>query len=141
MRYSLRSFIGVIASAALAVAAIAAYYRNFPSNGANVPASMANRAMWSQFRLPDEATDVTYHADSYGCEAEFAIPETEFLAWCKKNNWPVEPLAAPEPYFQPVALADIPRSVDDGYRFELEDGRGIFDRKAGRAAFVVSQFP
>ena len=38
-------------------------------------------------------TDVTYYADFRGCEAEFAISESEFLNWCSVRGWSPKKIA------------------------------------------------
>lgn len=104
-------------------------------------ASIANRKIWEGYRLPDSASDVTYHVDFGGCEAEFAIAETDFLEWCELRGWQPVRVDRATPYFQPVLLPDDERLVEEGYTFSIPDGQGAFDSKRSRAAFWVSSFP
>ena len=97
--------------------------------------------IWDGYELPDSASDVTYYADFGGCEAEFAISESEFLAWCHVRGWSPKKIHGSIPYFQPVLLADDDTIVTNGFTFDIPDGEGVFDADRSRAAFRASTFP
>ena len=97
--------------------------------------------IWSGFKLPHNASDVTYHVDLGGCEAEFAISESDFLEWCNDRGWVPERIARPIAYFQPVLLSDNDTIVTDGYTFDVPDGKGVSDAGRPRTAFWASTFP
>lgn len=106
-----------------------------------VAADVANDILWPRLRLPEDASDVTCYVDFGAAEAEFAISEESFLAWCKVNGWAVEALVTPVPYFEPMVLPEDPRVVTRGYGFTPPDGRGCFDSDRRRAGFWASTFP
>ena len=86
------------------VAAVWLLSTYFGASASGVTAEAANRKLWSSLKLPDSASDVTYAVDSGGCEAEFAISESDFVNWCASNNWEIEKIAAPTIYFEPIIL-------------------------------------
>ena len=116
----------------------------FGSSGSGVSAASANRHIWASLTLPDMASDVNYHADSYGCEAEFAISEPVFSDWCANRGWRVTPIETPNVYYrlnQNRPIAGKGRIVAGGYHFYPPDGEGTFDVGQSRAEFCVSTFP
>lgn len=131
----------LLALAAIALGLIATHQRYYSTTRSGVTAAVANRKVWADYSLPATATDVTYYADFGGCEAEFAITETNFVAWCEDRGWSFSPITEPTPYFRPILLPDDNTPVSQGYTFELPDGRGVFDRTRSRAAFWASTFP
>ena len=145
MKFRLRSLFSVVAIAAFViVAALWLKHVFVGSSGANVSAKSANRYIWASLRLPASATDVTYTTDSYGCEAGFAISETEFTQWCKTNGWRMAPITSPNVYFganRSRSIAGKGRVVGSGFHFYPPDGEGTFDADQSRAEFWVSTFP
>ena len=141
MRFSLAKLLAVVSVLAALIAVIVAYRSYFQSHRVGVSASVANRMMWPEYELPHTATDVTYYADFRGCEAEFAISESEFLNWCSVRGWSPKKIAGAIPYFQPVLLADNDTIVTNGFTFDMPNGEGIFDADRLRTAFWVSTFP
>lgn len=142
MRYPVRDLLLFTTLVALVVGAIAAHRNYYRRSASGVSAAVANRMLWDYLSLPLAASDVTYYSDWGGCEAEFAIGEAEFLGWCDSRSFKVTEIGAPIAYFEPILLRQgDDRLVADGYTFEAPDGQGVFDRDAGRAAFVVSTFP
>ncbi|WP_425397318.1 hypothetical protein [Aeoliella sp.] len=140
MRFGLKTLLWITTGVALVIGSIAAY-RVYPYQAVGANVHVANRVLWDDLRLPPSASDVTFYVDRYGCEAEFAISESEFLKWCRHRGWHTSEIAAPVPYFQPVCLPDDNRPVEDGYLFEIPDGRGVYDRSRSRAAYWASIFP
>jgi hypothetical protein len=141
MRFGLKSLLIVISVIAFALATYCGYRNYYKTTASGTTATVANRVMWSAFKLPISATDVTFFVDFGGCEAEFAIPEDDFLLWCSKRGWKVTEIKSPVPYFQPVCLASDDRLVSEGYTFALPDGEGVYDASRSRAAFYISTFP
>lgn len=125
----------------LMIAAVVGFRSYFKTTMSGTTASVANRMMWQGLGLPASASDVTYYADSGGCEAEFAIPVAEFLELCEQRGWEVSEIETPVAYFEPVLLPDDERLVREGYTFWLPDGRGVYDSQRSRAAFYASTFP
>lgn len=130
-----------LALPAIALGLVATHQRYYATTRSGVTAAVANRKLWAGYTLPATATDVTYYADSYGCEADFAIAETDFVAWCAARGWAVTPISSPTPFFQPVLLPDDETPVADGFTFQMPNGEGTFDRTRSRAAFRVSTLP
>lgn len=141
MRFHLATFLKVVSIIAIILAVIASYRNYYQPHRTGVTAAIANRMMWPGYELPEGASDVTYYVDFGGCEAEFQIDETAFLAWCEHRGWMPVRIGKPLPYFQPVLLADDERPVRKGYTFNIPYGRGVFDAERSRAAFCASTFP
>ena len=131
----------VVAIAAILIVATVTYRSNYQSHRVGVSASIANRMMWPGYELPADASDVTYHVDPGGCEAEFAISESEFLAWCRARGWSPKKISGSIKYFQPVLLPNDDTIVTNGYAFDIPDGKGVFDADRSRTAFWASTFP
>ena len=144
-RFSIRSLLVVITLISCAtVAAVWLLSTYFGASASGVTAEAANRKLWSSLKLPDSASDVTYAVDSGGCEAEFAISESDFVNWCASNNWEIEKIAAPTIYFEPIILGldeKTARIIETGYSYHPPDGEGKFDASSLRANFWVSTFP
>ena len=146
-RFSIRSLLVVtmlISCATVAAVWLISSYFGSSASASGVSVESANRKLWPSLRLPDSASDVTYAVDSYGCEAEFAITESEFVKWCASNDWEIEEIAAPTNYFQPIILRldqKTARVIDKGYNYYPPDGEGKFDASSLRANFWVSTFP
>ena len=141
MRFSLAKLLTGVSIVAILIAAFVAYRSYFQPRRFGTSSSIANRMIWSGFKLPHNASDVTYHVDFGGCEAEFAISESDFLEWCNDRGWVPERIARPIAYFQPVLLSDNDTIVTDGYTFDVPDGKGVFDAGRSRTAFWASTFP
>jgi hypothetical protein len=150
MKYSVRTLLLFVTICAVVTAAGVSVYRFayrpfyvawWGAEATGVSSQEANLWIWSHLQIPASASDVTYISDAYGCEAKSALSEGDFLTWCRGNEWPVEEITTPTPFFQPVLLPDDNREVAHGYRFSLSDGRGVFERDRSRVAFVVSEFP
>ena len=141
MRYSLKSLTVCVLVSGFAIGSAVSYRSYFRPTGSGATASVANRVMWQELKLPTSASDVTYYVDSGGCEAEFAIAEPDFLELCRQKGWDVRGIESPAPYFEPVLLPRDSRLVNEGYTFSLPDGEGVYDSKRSRAAFYVSTFP
>ena len=145
MKFSIRSLL-VLTTLAFVVLIATVWFKHtfIGSSGSGVSARSANRALWRSLRTPTSATDVTYTVDPYGCEAEFAISERDFLEWCERNNWRTEAIVEPTVYFNPVHrhhVGDNGRVIGQGYHFYPPDGEGTFDANGLRANFWVSTFP
>jgi hypothetical protein len=140
-QFSLATLLKSLFVAALLLAGSVAYRSFFGSQGVGVSASTANRMLWPDYRLPPSVSDVTYIVDFGGCEANFAISELHFLAWCKEKGWTAVKINEPVPFFEPILLAGDSTLVTTGYTFEIPNGRGVFDDGRGRAAFWASTFP
>ncbi len=141
MRFSLEQLFKFVCVVTLMVAAVATYARLFAPHRVGTTSAVANRMMWPGCQLPREASDVTYCVDFGGCEAEFAVSESDFLAWCASHQRKPVPIESPLPYFQTILLPDDPTLVVEGYTFDVPPGRGVFDAKRSRAAFCASTFP
>ena len=119
-------------------------YTYFGTSASGVSVTSANQKLWPSLRLPESASDVTYAVDSYGCEAEFAISESEFVKWCAGNSWEIEEISTATVYFNPTILRldeDTARVIEKGYNYFPPDGEGKFDATGLRANFWVSTFP
>lgn len=141
MRFKLVTLFKLTTAAALIIGSLVAYRLHFPIEAEGATAVLANRALWKDLKLPASATDVTFYVDQYGCEAEFAISEHEFLAWWESRDWTLIAITNPVPYFEPVRLPEDERLVADGYEATIPDGIVVFDRSRSRAAFWASTFP
>jgi hypothetical protein len=141
LKYRFATLLKVFAVLAAVVAAIAFYRNSFQKHRTGVSPSVANRMIWEGYRLPKDATDVTYYSDFGGCEAEFAIPEADFLKWCEQKGWTAKRITKPIPYFQSVLLSDDASLVVNGYHLSIPDGECVYDSDCSRAAFWVSTFP
>ena len=126
---------------AILIAAIVAYRSYFQAHRVGVGPNIANRMVWPEFELPNSAADVTYHVDFGGCEAEFAISESDFLNWCRTRGWCPSKISGPKTYFQPVLLPVNDTIVTNGYSIDFPDGEMVFDAARSRAAFWASTFP
>ena len=140
-QFSLSTLLKGFFVAAVLLAGLVAYRSFFGSHRIGVSAATANRMLWSGYRLPDSATDVTYIVDFGGCEADFAISESQFLAWCKHSGWTASKIKTPVPFFEPILLVGDSTLVTDGYTFQIPNGQGVFDAKRRRTAFWASTFP
>jgi len=141
LRFSLAKLLILVAFAAIVLAAIVGYRNYYQSHRTGVTATIANRMMWPGYKLPESATNITYHADFGGCEAEFAISESEFLEWCNSRGWAPNKITGTIQYFKPVLLPDNDKVVTNGYTFDIPDGEGVFDADRSRTAFWASTFP
>ena len=102
MRFRIATLVVLFAVIATILTAIVWHRNYFQPHRMGVSSSIANRMIWKGYKLPEAATDVTYYADFGGCEAEFAISESEFLKWCKQGGWTPQEILKPIPYFEPV---------------------------------------
>jgi hypothetical protein len=127
------------------IVAVTAAYRVYLSyvgtSSQGVSVARANRMLWPHLRLPDAASDVSYYVDFGAAEAEFTVPQQEFLNWCQAKGWDCRPITSTTPYFEPMAMTGDPRPVTKGYCFFPPDGQGVFDANQSRACFWVSTFP
>ncbi|HBO43034.1 MAG TPA: hypothetical protein DD670_03690 [Planctomycetaceae bacterium] len=138
---SILLLLGLCAISVVAMSVRRVYLRHAGVSGYNVTASMANRMIWPELRLPAGASDVSYYVDFGRVEAEFAISGESLVEWCRSNGWTCEPIDSQRPYFEPWVLPGDSRSVANGYRFFPPDGDGIYDADRSRACFWVSNFP
>ena len=126
---------------AISIATVVAYRLYFQAHRVGVGPDIANRMIWPEYELPNDASDVTYHVDFGGCEAEFAVSESHFLNWCRARGWSPTRIFGSKTYFQPVLLPVDDTIVTDGYSIDIPDGEVVFDATRSRAAFWVSTFP
>lgn len=141
MRYNLKILFALTTTIAIAVGSIAAWSFYYPYQATGTSVAVANRVLWDDLKLPSGASDITFYVDRYGCEAEFAISQPEFLEWCKVQGWSVSGITTPVPYFEPVCLPEDDRLVETGYEFSIPYGRVVYDSSRSRAAFWASTFP
>ena len=126
---------------ALILAVVICYKTYYQTHRSGVTASVANRMMWDEYKLPESASDVTYYVDFGGCEAEFSISSVDLVQLCQERNWRFVEIDSPIEYFDPERLPANKRLVVRGYTIDVPDGEGVFDADRSRAAFWVSTFP
>ena len=143
LRFSLRSLLKVFVVVAVLLVLVPTVMKLMGSNsGHGVTVAWANYNLWTELRLPDSATDVSFGVDRYGCEAEFEISEEDFLQWARSNGWEYERIESNRKYLVGfLHLPDDPHLVKKGYTYQLRDGEGVFDADIGRANYCVSTFP
>jgi len=117
-----------------------AYKTYYPSQGVGVSATVANRMLEKQYRIPSAASDVAFYVDFGGCAAEFALDESNFISWCRNRGWSLTKIDKPVTHFY-LYLRKEDRVVARGYTFSIRDGRGVYDADKRQATFWVSTFP
>jgi hypothetical protein len=116
--------------------------RNLGGSGSSSSPAIANFSLARHCQLPDTASDVYYYTDWAAAEAEFAITESDFLRWCKANDWEPAPIGEPIKYFYPVwGPKEESRLVSQGYYCYAAGGDLVFDAERFRAVFHMSEFP
>lgn len=141
MKFRLRTLLLIFALASISFAVGKSLISFNGMSGRNTSVQWANAWLWQEARLPEAASDVTFFVDFGACEAEFAISERPFLAWCEAHGWEVESIDEPVAYFDPMWLAPDTRPVDRGIHFSPPSGRGVYDATRSRAAYWISTFP
>ena len=141
LHFSIPKLLTGVTIATILAGAFVSYRSYFQPYRVGVTPAVANRMMWHGYELPKTASDITYRVDFGGCEAEFAISESNFLLWCRARGWSPNPISGSITYFRPVLLPDNDTPVTKGCSFDIPDGEGVFDANRSRTAFWASTFP